>query len=342
MTSKKSPANKRSRHTGKTILKHRQYNTISIVIALLIVLVFLYIMFPSANAIGFLLIPFFASDLSEPPLMLFCLVFIAAVLALAYYFVRKERIAHKAAVLWGAFAVSVIAVLIMSPITIPIYQKYRVTRVPPLMEKYLEDRYTDDFTVVEAKYQSVQILGDAKGVRAVAYPSGNPEYRFTIREGHDKEFIETYVEQYGEKMEKAVTAQLTRDLKEAFGDRLVLESLSIRESSMMLTGSPDSISSAKSIKVVIRERFAAVKWPEYKKLLVQSSVLLNKPPYSAYQYWVSIKETEPELHAPSTPDRFYCDLLPSQRNTSEKLERRLTYCIDSYNDFYKNGPKAKL
>lgn len=289
------------------------------------------------GAVGLAFLVFSITDLSEPPLVLFNIALISFLVAITYViFARKQSGTKKRVTLIGAFIFSVAMTLFLAHFTVPVYQDYQVKHIPPQMEKYLEDRYDEDFTVVDANYRSVRILGDAKGVYAYAYPTQHAEYRFTIHEGHDKEFVERYIEQYGAKMEAITTTQLKSDLKRLFDDRIILQNVSIREMPAF-EALPGEISSPKSISLAVREQFTANNWPTYKKLIVRINQLLNEEPYKSYQYHFDISETDKF----STTEAFYCDFLPEQRNTTSKFEKRLDYCIKSYNDYSKNSPKIK-
>ena len=332
--SKKNITKRRKSTRQPQVSARRILILVSVCIAAPILLFFAKNMF---GAVGLAFLVFAISDLSEPPLVLFNIALISFLVATTYVlFARKQSGTKKKVTLIGAFIFSIAVTLFLAHFTVPTYQNYQVKHIPPQMEKFLEDRYDEDFTVVDASYRSVRILGDAKGVYAYAYPTQHAEYRFAIHEGHDKEFIEDYIKQYGAKIEAITTTQLKSDLKRLFDERIILQHVGITEMSAFEI-LPGEISSPKSISLAVREQFTADNWPTYKKLIVRMNQLLNEEPYKSYQYYFDIGETDKS----SAPEAFYCNFLPEQRNTTTKFETRLDYCVKSYNDASKNSPLIK-
>lgn len=296
-----------------------------ITLILIVIIFFFLVSFNMLNAIPFLLIPFFISDLSAPPVLLFNIAFVTSVVGTTYWlWIRKQsqrqvRIISVIATL----IITIVLTLLLAKFTIPFYQKYQVTHVPVQMKSFLENKYREPFEVVEAKYEEVRILGDAKGVRATAYPLSEPSYRFSISQDHDGNFEEEYVDLYGEKISHKVSTQLQADLKQEFNTQITLLNVSVREYDRELF--VGAMSSAKTISLMIPELFRVDKWQEYESMLKRLTVLLNKKPYDSYQYYIQITPTDD-----TNSKGFFCNFLPSQRINNE-FEKRLNYCVAAYN-----------
>lgn len=238
--------------------------------------------------ISFLFIPFFISDISAPPVILFNLVLIVTIVGLSdWLWIRKKfQKSERVALVVVVSIVAIVLALLLARFTIPLYQQYQVTHVPIAMKTFLENKYREPFTVVDAHYKEVRILGDAKGVTATAYPLIEPSYRFTISQDHDGNFKEEYIDLYGKKISDKVSKHLSKDLEQEFGMRVKPLNVSVQEyDTELFIG---AVSSARSISLIIPETFEVEKWQQYKSLLERLTALLNRKPYESYQYYIQI------------------------------------------------------
>ncbi len=297
-------------------------------IYIILILVACILCIPIYPAIPFLLLPFALSDLSEPLVVLFNGIIVAVILTTFYQLKAKKATQQKRrALMVAAFFMSIIFVWSLSFVTVPAYQRIQVAVKPAKMAAHLEKRYGEEFMVENAKYKSVKILGDAKGVSATAYPKNNPTYKFVIYEDHGKVIRDNYYDLYSEKIEDDITKQLEADLVQFNEPLMVLESVSL-----LYLDYPPGQPMEKSISININEDFVSANWKHYEEIVDKTVELLNRKPYDSFAYFLSIGKGHDYIHDNS----FYCDFSPKQR-IGEMYLKRMNDCILSHNTFGKKN-----
>lgn len=293
-------------------------NTKRLVINIFIIVCILLLAVPFAIPILFMIMMLFSlSGLLEPELLVVNVAILTSVLVVVYFsFAKIKPKPRKVNIMIVTLLATTVAILALSPFTIPIYQQYRVVHVSQAMKEYLESKYNEVFIIEHAVYGGGGYIGATIGVTAEAYPKNYPNYRFTISEDYNKRLVEDYAEKYGEQVEAAVTLQLTKELQTAFNGRLAV----------------DSVNQNSSIYVRIDEPFRANKWNEIEPIMKKSVEILNHDLYKAYTYTFVVSNPKGIYDIYSPPDAFDCAFSPSVRSDANRMFNTIRYCVSVYNN----------
>lgn len=273
----------------------------------------------------FLLVPFFASDLSAPELVIVHSALIAGTLGLVHIlYAKKQQKRQRVKVLGMTLFASIIGVLALSYFTVPVYQQYRAAYVPSVMEEYLEKKYHEDFIIEKGVYKTPEYFGDSRGVSATAYLANDPDSRFTISEDYGG-FSEDFLKKYGKKVEHTISTNLAAKFNTLFGGRLIVKRVSYAG------GRSQDILLNNTIMVYINEPFTQDNWQEIKTILRQSAAITNESLYQSYNYYFSVTNTPDVISYEADPKEFNCMITPSQKN-GELLDRAIAECERDYNE----------
>ena len=130
---------------------------------------------------------------TELPVLLFYAVLTILALFGTYYYFRRQPLRDKLMSLFVALIASVMIALVTNGLTYTVYQKYRIARAMPRMEKLLEGRYDEDFVIINGDYCQSTKIGTTSFVCAEAYTKSNPGHVFYISE-RGRGFSENYKE----------------------------------------------------------------------------------------------------------------------------------------------------
>ncbi len=150
-------------------------------------IIFLCIAIPISAASGLMMVLFLVlmallDGTTELPVLLFYVVLTILALFGTYYYFRRQPRRDRFMSLFVALAASVLIALVTNGLTYTVYQKYRIARAMPKMEKLLEGRYDEDFVIINGDYCQSTKIGTISFVCADAYAKSNPDHVFIVTE----------------------------------------------------------------------------------------------------------------------------------------------------------------